>query len=70
MKSAHLVLGVIVAVTLILAWLFRYDIKVAGRGEGPPTAYVLDRWTGGVEIHYFNGEHLKSKPRAPSPSSP
>lgn len=66
MRAVHLVIGAAVALAVVFAWVMRYDIKVGSRGDGAPTAFVLDRWTGNVEVHYFNAEYLKSQPRPPA----
>lgn len=41
-----------VAALLVAAWMGRYSLQTIARGgdSSVPLAYVLDRWTGGVEI--------------------
>jgi hypothetical protein len=53
MSVTHKLLAALAAVALLLAvWLMRYEVYPVGRGgDGSAIAgYVLDRWTGDVEL--------------------
>lgn len=36
------------AAIVLTAWMLRYEVVVAARGDNLPPAYKLDRWTGSV----------------------
>lgn len=45
------IVSLLIAISIILAWFFRYDIYPNATGNGP-SAYVLDRWTGNITLLY------------------
>ncbi len=40
----------LVAVVAATGWMLRYDVNIASRGEAYPAAFVLDRWTGTMQL--------------------
>lgn len=54
-----------VAITLVAAWMGRYDIATAGADQAP-TAFVLDRWTGKVRM--VRGPYIREAIEAPPPN--
>jgi hypothetical protein len=47
-QRALIVLGAVALA--LLALLGRYEVVMAGRTDGIPPGYLLDRWTGEVEF--------------------
>lgn len=61
-------LGLGVASLALAAWLLRYDVAPVGRGGdgGGVAGFVLDRWTGDVEL-LFGLSRRPVKPPEPTP---
>lgn len=47
MRRDGVLVFIVVAIVLWVSWMFRYDLQ---GGHTKPIAYVLDRWTGKVEL--------------------
>lgn len=64
MKFALLGLSMVIAA--MLAWLGRFEVVTAGADQFP-TAFVLDRWTGGVRV--VRGPYIRGAVEVP-PANP
>jgi hypothetical protein len=47
-STAKAILAYLAIALIVFAWMFRFDVKVAGANVFD--AYILDRWTGTVQF--------------------
>jgi len=63
--KGRVAVGLVIAGAVLALWMCRYDIKTEA-GGGPPVAYVLDRWTGAVVVHFPNGTARRTVEEQPA----
>lgn len=65
MTDERWLLAVLALVLCLVAYQFRYSVVASG-----PRAYVLDRWTGDVDLIHFGGYRRRAEREQTDLTSP